>query len=216
MNRPRQLAVLAAATLATTLAHAETMMVSAEERMEAERIFEELKQMTPPPELRSEEAKDDAERIPVTSSTNYQIPWDVQPGAAGIATSPSFALSATIGQNADSGRATSPSYVLDSGFQAPPDRDRDTLRDFLDNCVDAANPNQVDADDDGFGNACDADFNNDCIVNAVDLGFLRSVFFTNDAEADLNSDGIVNAVDLGIFRSLFFQPPGPSGIDNGC
>ena len=74
----------------------------------------------------------------------------------------------------------------------------------------------TDADGDGIGNRCDADFNNDCIVNALDLGIFRSVFFSADAEADLNVDGIVNALDLGLFRSRFFQPPGPSGVPNVC
>lgn len=73
------------------------------------------------------------------------------------------------------------------------------------------NPDQLDGDGDGFGNACDADLNDDCVVNAADLGLFRSEFFTADPEADLNSDGVVNAVDLGILRGLFFSTPGPSG-----
>ncbi|MFK8016737.1 MAG: hypothetical protein AB8G17_14995, partial [Gammaproteobacteria bacterium] len=63
------------------------------------------------------------------------------------------------------------------------------------------------------GNICDADLDNNGIVNAVDLGLFRSVFFNSgDLDADFNGDGIVNAVDLGIFRSGFFAPPGPSGV----
>jgi hypothetical protein len=38
------------------------------------------------------------------------------------------------------------------------------------------------------------------------------VFFTNDAVGDLNSDGVVNATDLGALRSVFFNVPGPSGL----
>ena len=41
----------------------------------------------------------------------------------------------------------------------------------------SANASQLDTDADGFGNACDGDFNNDCIVNFVDLGDLKSAFF---------------------------------------
>ncbi|MEO1576662.1 MAG: hypothetical protein AAFU65_17075, partial [Pseudomonadota bacterium] len=63
---------------------------------------------------------------------------------------------------------------------------------------------------DGFGNACDADLNNDNVVNVVDLGLLRAVFFGNDADADFNGDGVVNVIDLGIMRVGFFQPPGPA------
>jgi len=31
-----------------------------------------------------------------------------------------------------------------------------------------------------------------------------------DFDADFNGDSIVNAIDLGIFKSLFFMTPGPS------
>ncbi|MEO1574431.1 MAG: hypothetical protein AAFU65_05670, partial [Pseudomonadota bacterium] len=56
------------------------------------------------------------------------------------------------------------------------------------------------------------DLNNDGIVNVIDLGILRTVFFSNDPDADFNGDGVVNFVDLGIMRSRFFQPPGPAGL----
>lgn len=90
------------------------------------------------------------------------------------------------------------------------DTDNDGVFDDVDNCTAIANPAQVDSNGDGYGNACDADLNNDCTINAVDLGIFRSVFFTSDADADLNGDGTVNAVDLGILRTQFFSPPGPS------
>ena len=89
------------------------------------------------------------------------------------------------------------------------DGDDDEYSDDLDNCSAYPNADQRDTDGDGFGNACDADFNNDNIVNAVDLGILRARFFSNDPEADLNGDGVVNAADLGRFRALFFSAPGP-------
>ena len=78
------------------------------------------------------------------------------------------------------------------------------------------NPAQVDADMDNIGNVCDQDLNNDCTVNAVDLGLFRSRFFTADPVADFNSDGFVNATDLGFIRLSFFSPPGPSGLSNAC
>ncbi len=92
------------------------------------------------------------------------------------------------------------------------DSDNDDIGDDVDNCTNVANANQIDANADGFGNACDADLSNDCIVNVVDLGLLRTAFFSSDAQADLNSDGVVNVVDLGLMRSAFFGAPGPSAV----
>jgi hypothetical protein len=94
----------------------------------------------------------------------------------------------------------------------PSDSDGDGVGDDVDNCIAVANPDQRDSNGDGFGNRCDADLNGDCVVNPIDLGIFRSVFFTSDPDADLNGDGVVNPIDLGIFRSLFFLPPGPSAL----
>jgi len=92
------------------------------------------------------------------------------------------------------------------------DTDADGVLDFMDNCSMVANDSQQDTDGDKYGNACDADFNNDDTVNSLDIGFYKSMFFTTgDSEADLNGDGIVNSVDTGLFKALFFSAPGPSG-----
>ncbi|MFK8013928.1 MAG: hypothetical protein AB8G17_00630 [Gammaproteobacteria bacterium] len=93
-----------------------------------------------------------------------------------------------------------------------PDSDGDGVTDDIDNCTLVDNAAQIDSNADGFGNACDADLNDDCVVNVVDLGLLRTVFFSDDADADLNGDGVVNVIDLGTLRSVFFAPPGPSGV----
>lgn len=96
------------------------------------------------------------------------------------------------------------------------DVDDDGFTDSQDNCLFVANGAQRDTDGDGLGNACDADLNQDCVVNVVDLGLLRSVFFTADDDADFNGDGQVNVVDLGIMRQQFFDAPGPAGVLNDC
>ncbi|MFK8016512.1 MAG: hypothetical protein AB8G17_13855 [Gammaproteobacteria bacterium] len=104
-------------------------------------------------------------------------------------------------------------------FSAAPllvDTDGDGVSDADDNCSDIANADQRDTNLDGFGNVCDADINNDCVINVADLGILRSVFFTADADADFNGDGVVNAGDLGILREAFFAAPGPTGLTNDC
>ncbi len=96
------------------------------------------------------------------------------------------------------------------------DLDGDGVTDGSDNCQLHPNSDQRDTDGDGFGNRCDADFNGDCVVNAVDLGLLRAAFFGAGPDEDLDGDGVVNVVDLGIVRSLFFLPPGPSGLPGAC
>jgi hypothetical protein len=104
---------------------------------------------------------------------------------------------------------------IEGGFELrppPPDADDDGIPDAQDNCILAANQAQRDTDNDGFGNVCDADLDNDCQTNVVDLALLRQVYFGTDPDADLNGDGVVNTVDLGIMRARFFQSPGPSAF----
>ncbi|MEM9058406.1 MAG: peptidoglycan DD-metalloendopeptidase family protein, partial [Pseudomonadota bacterium] len=92
------------------------------------------------------------------------------------------------------------------------DADTDGVPDFADNCTGVANADQRDTDADGYGNACDADLNNDGAVNFIDLATMKSVFFTTDPDADLNGDGLVNFIDLGAMKAAFFGTPGPSGM----
>jgi hypothetical protein len=91
------------------------------------------------------------------------------------------------------------------------DTDGDGVADDVDDCVQVADANQRDTDNDGFGNVCDADLNNDGIVNFTDLARLKAVFLTTDANGDLNGDGVVNFTDLARLKALFLRPPGPSG-----
>ncbi len=93
------------------------------------------------------------------------------------------------------------------------DTDGDLVDDVDDNCTLVANANQLDTDEDGFGNLCDADFNNDGMVDAFDLPAFRAVYGSTSApEQDLNGDGVVDAFDLPILRSYFGKPPGPRGV----
>ncbi|MFK7885934.1 MAG: hypothetical protein AB8G16_03635 [Gammaproteobacteria bacterium] len=111
------------------------------------------------------------------------------------------------------GALVSQSGVFGSGAA---DADGDDIDDTSDNCTLIPNTAQRDTDADGYGNLCDADFDNNCVVNAIDLGYFRTQFFGNDPDADLNGDGVVNTIDLGIFRTLFFGAPGPSGQTSAC
>ncbi|MFK8016469.1 MAG: thrombospondin type 3 repeat-containing protein [Gammaproteobacteria bacterium] len=117
-----------------------------------------------------------------------------------------------------SGSTAAPATAIDSfAFTTVnPDLDGDGISNELDNCIGISNPDQRDSDADGFGNICDADLNNDCAVNAQDLGVLRSVFFSDNPNADFNGDGVVNVLDLGFLRARFFGQPGPSCLPNIC
>ncbi|MFK8016361.1 MAG: dockerin type I domain-containing protein [Gammaproteobacteria bacterium] len=93
------------------------------------------------------------------------------------------------------------------------DTDGDGVLDYFDNCSEVANPGQLDTNGDGFGNICDADLNNDDIVNFIDLTLFNNAFLTTDPDADFNGDGFVNFLDLALFQTQFLMPPGPGAVE---
>jgi hypothetical protein len=99
---------------------------------------------------------------------------------------------------------------------APQDTDGDGVADNADNCTLVRNADQRDTNGDGFGNICDADLNNDCIVDTADGHIMQALLGSNNPHADLNGDGVVNFRDLARLRESRFQPPGPSGVPNDC
>jgi hypothetical protein len=70
------------------------------------------------------------------------------------------------------------------------DSDSDGIPDLRDNCVQLANPDQVDIDGNGRGDACD-DFDKDGLMNSVD----NCPAITNANQADVDSDKIGDACD---------------------
>ncbi|MEO0973632.1 MAG: GC-type dockerin domain-anchored protein, partial [Pseudomonadota bacterium] len=97
------------------------------------------------------------------------------------------------------------------------DADSDGIPDAEDNCTLVANADQRDTDGDGFGNICDADLDNNGIVNRDDFLIFRPRFNSDDPDADFNGDGIVNRDDVFILRDSFGQAPGPAGeLDGGA
>jgi hypothetical protein len=106
------------------------------------------------------------------------------------------------------GPNTGLNYPSDVAVLVSLDGDGDGVPDDDDNCPDAANDDQRDTNGDGIGNICDADLNNDGVVDFQDLGLMKGLFFSQDPDADLDGDGFVNFPDLAIMKASFFQPPG--------
>jgi hypothetical protein len=115
--------------------------------------------------------------------------------------------------NAGGKSRTGPVWRFATGSDVPPpDADGDGVADAADNCTAAANPDQRDSNDDGFGNACDADLNDSGLVTSTDYTILRSRLNTSDPDADLNGSGLVTSADFFMLRTMLNQPPGPSGL----
>ena len=106
--------------------------------------------------------------------------------------------------------------VIPAGLAQISDGDGDAVRDSADNCIEAFNPTQVDVDGDGFGNACDADYNNDGVVGIPDFDLLRAQFGKTSADPtfnptlDLDGNGAIGISDFNALRGFLNQAPGPS------
>ena len=93
------------------------------------------------------------------------------------------------------------------------DTDGDGVDDSLDNCTAVANPDQRDTDSDGYGNRCDADFNNNGIVDSQDAGAVNREFgLTTAPDHDLNGNGVIDSQDGALVKVMFGLPPGPSAF----
>ena len=156
-----------------------------------------------------------------------KIAWELRPGNGNLATvyakyrdkagneSDDYSATALIDNDDDLDDDGVPN-LLDNCPTTPnrdqADNDRDGVGNVCDNCLEVQNLNQRDTNLDGFGNICDPDFDNNLIVNAADLSFMKIRFFSSNPDADLDGDGVVNARDLSVLKRFFFSAPGPSGV----
>ena len=107
---------------------------------------------------------------------------------------------------------------IDLALLPAPDGDGDGIPDSGDNCLDVANPDQADANHEGFGDACDADYDDDGGVTGADFVILRAAYFSQAGEArwnavvDHDGDGAITGADFVVLRRGYLEPPGPSGL----
>ena len=112
------------------------------------------------------------------------------------------------------------SFPLTALAGPAPDGDNDTVPDVLDNCSALANAGALgcDTDVDGYGNACDGDFNQSNTSDATDFGSIFLPDFTSGTDGgtgtDMNCSGNVDATDFGsnFLPQFTAGTPGPSGL----
>jgi hypothetical protein len=101
------------------------------------------------------------------------------------------------------------------------DADTDLVPDAFDNCSTRANgpgdaSNQVDSNQDGYGNACDTDYTGDNVTSTADFPTFLGAFTgaAPDSSTDNTGDGVTSTADFPLFLSDFVAAaaPGPSGL----
>lgn len=115
--------------------------------------------------------------------------------------------------------AGSSQFYIDSFDATALDSDIDGIPDSQDNCTERLNIDQSDTDNDGYGNACDADFNNNGLVDPFDFSALKSFLGQpGHPNEDINGNGVVDPSDFSYMKSVLGQAPGPSCVDlpGGC
>lgn len=107
--------------------------------------------------------------------------------------------------------AGSPACTLDA------DNDGACDSQGADNCTAVANPGQRDDDEDGYGNICDWDTNQDCAIGAADISatYSRSLDAApwtpkSSGAYDVDEDGIVGAPDVAAISANSHGNPGPT------
>jgi hypothetical protein len=99
-----------------------------------------------------------------------------------------------------------------------PDQDGDGVCNNQDSCLIELNPFQRDTNQDGYGNICDPDVNNDGMVGGPDFVILQIEWGKTlgdpdyDPDVDLDGDGVIGQGDYDIMLLYWGGQPGPSGL----
>ncbi|HZO10340.1 MAG TPA: thrombospondin type 3 repeat-containing protein, partial [Myxococcota bacterium] len=106
----------------------------------------------------------------------------------------------------------------DSAADGACDADADGIINAADACRRAPDPDRTDSDRDGYGNACDADYDGDGRVGIADFLALGRRFGATTGSAayaaafDADGDGAIGLRELLLLGASFGRPPGPSGL----
>jgi hypothetical protein len=98
------------------------------------------------------------------------------------------------------------------------DADRDGIADAQDDCLEVPNRDQLDANGDGYGDACDADYDDDGVVGGSDFNTFRRAFGSEkgypgfEPACDHDGSWSIDFGDLAVLRRSLGRPPGPSGL----
>lgn len=103
------------------------------------------------------------------------------------------------------------------------DVDNDGVPDNLDNCQVVANGpllsvsgcGQFDVDQDGYGNACDADISNNGVVDLPDIGAVLGGLGGSSPLLDISCNGVVDLPDIGAVLGALGQSAGVAPFLSG-
>lgn len=96
----------------------------------------------------------------------------------------------------------------DSSFQ---DSDGDGIEDFGDNCPSISNNLQTDTDNDGFGNICDEDDDNDGLTDDEE-----SIYNTDPLDEDTDNDGVSDFIEIAeTFTDPLIKDTDGDGVNDG-
>jgi hypothetical protein len=109
-------------------------------------------------------------------------------------------------------------FAMSASAGAVTDGDSDLVPDQFDNCDTVKNgpneapKNQRDTDVDGYGNACDPDYDQNNAVTPTDFAVFLADFGGAGDLTDHDGNGAVTVTDFSVFLLYFGGPQGSSGL----